>query len=103
MGDFNLHIDWTNQNSHNAVEEKFLQCIWDGFLDQYAEEPIREQAILYRVLCNEKGTIANLAVRDLLGMSNHNMIEFFIKMESEVVDSGIRVLNLNKRKHEDMR
>ena len=67
MGDFNLHIDWANQISHNAVEEEFLECIQDGFLDQYVEEPSRDLAILDWALCNEKGIIANLAVRDPLG------------------------------------
>ena len=60
------------------------------------EEPTREQVILDWVL------IANLAVRDPLGISNCNMIEF-IKMECEVVDSETRVLNLNKGYYEDMR
>lgn len=46
MGDFNLHIDWANQIGHTAVEEEFLECIRDGFLDQYVKEPTREQAIL---------------------------------------------------------
>eukprot|EP00061_Rhincodon_typus_P009269 g32641.t1 len=103
MGDFNLHIDWANQISHNAIQEEFLGCIRDGFLDQHEEEPTRDQAILDWVLCNAKGIIANLAVRDLLGKNNHNMLEFFIKMESEVVASEIRVLNRNKGNYGDMR
>eukprot|EP00061_Rhincodon_typus_P010178 g34263.t1 len=103
MSDFNLYIDWANQISHNAVQGEFLEYIRDGFIDQYVEEPTREQAILDWVLSNEKGIIANLAVRDPLGMSDHNMIEFFIKMENEVVDSETRVLNLNKGNYEYMR
>ncbi|XP_072349850.1 ORM1-like protein 2 isoform X1 [Scyliorhinus torazame] len=103
MGDFNLHIDWTNQISHNAGEEEFLECLRDGFLDQCVEEPTREQAILDWVLCNEKGIIANLALRDPLGMSDHNMIEFIIKMKSEVFDLETQVLNLNQGNYEDTR
>eukprot|EP00061_Rhincodon_typus_P009771 g33527.t1 len=81
MGDFNLHIDWVRQISHNAIKDRFLDCIPDGLLDQYVEEPTRQQAILDWVLCNEKGIIANLAVRHSLGKSDHNMMEFFIKLE----------------------
>eukprot|EP00061_Rhincodon_typus_P004375 g22426.t1 len=81
MGHFNLRIDWANQISHNAVEEELLEGIRDGFLDQYVEEPTREQAIFECVPCNEKGITANLAMPDPLGMSDHNMIEFLIKME----------------------
>eukprot|EP00061_Rhincodon_typus_P008160 g30536.t1 len=96
-------MDWTNQISHNATEEEFLECIWDGFLNQYVEEPTRQQAILDWVLCNEKGIIGNLAVQDPLGMNDHNMVEYFIKMESEVVGLETRVLNLNKGNYENMR
>eukprot|EP00061_Rhincodon_typus_P004200 g21990.t1 len=103
MGDLNLHIDWANQISHNASEEEFLECTRDGFLDQYVEESNRQQVILDWILRNEKGVIANLGVRNPLGMSDHNMIEFFIKMEGEVVDSEFRMLNLNKENYEDMR
>eukprot|EP00061_Rhincodon_typus_P002435 g17564.t1 len=85
------------------MEEEFLEYILDRFLDQYEGEPTREQAILDWVLCNEKGVIANLAVQDPLGMSDHNMIGFFIKLESEIVDSETSVLNHNKGNYEDMR
>eukprot|EP00061_Rhincodon_typus_P009369 g32822.t1 len=32
------------------MEEDFLECMRDGFLDQYVEEPTRERAILDWVL-----------------------------------------------------
>eukprot|EP00061_Rhincodon_typus_P008902 g31943.t1 len=102
MGDFNLHIDWANQISHNAVEEEFLECIRDGFLDQYVEEPTREQPILDWVLCSEK-RIISLAVRNPWGISEYDMIAFFIMVESEVVDVETKVLNLNKGNYGDMR
>ena len=81
---------------HSTIEEEFLECIWDGFLEQYIEEPTREQAILDWVLCNEKGLVGNLVVREPLGTGDHKMVEFFIKVDSDVVDSETRVLNLNK-------
>ena len=48
------------------------------------------------VLCNEKGLVGNLVVREPLGMSDRNMAEFFVKMDNHIVDSETRVLNLNK-------
>eukprot|EP00061_Rhincodon_typus_P004295 g22232.t1 len=79
------------------------ECTRDGFLNQYVEEPTREQAILDWVLCNEKEIIADPSVRDPLGMSDHNMIKSCIKMENEVVDSEAKVLNLNKGNYADLR
>ena len=63
----------------------------------------REQAILDWVLCNEKGLVGNLVERELLGTSDHNMIEFFVKVDNDDVDSETRVLNLNKGNYDGMR
>ena len=103
MGDFNLHIDWVNQIGKGAEEEDFLECMRDGFLNQHVEEPTREQAILDWVLSNEEGLVSNLVVRGPLGKSDHNMVEFFIKMESDIVNSETKVLNLKKGNFEGMR
>ncbi|XP_059824114.1 uncharacterized protein LOC132393193 [Hypanus sabinus] len=103
MGDFNLHIDWVNQIVKGAEEEDFLECMRDGFLNQRAEEPTREQAIPECVLSNEEGLVSNLVVRGPLGKSDHNMVEFFIKMESNRVNSETKVLNLKKGNFEGMR
>uniref|UniRef100_UPI00398E5466 uncharacterized protein isoform X1 n=1 Tax=Pristiophorus japonicus TaxID=55135 RepID=UPI00398E5466 len=103
MGDFNMHIDWANQTGSNTVEEDFLECIRDGFLDQYVEEPTRGEAILDWVLCNERGLISNLVVRGPLEKSDHNMVEFYIRMENETVNSETMVQNLKKGNFEDMR
>ena len=66
MVDFNLPIDWESQINHSTIEEEFLECIRDGFLEQYVEEPTREQVTLDWVLCNEKGLVGNLVVREPL-------------------------------------
>ena len=103
MGDFNLHIDWAHQTGSNAMEEDFLECIRNGFLDQYVKEPTREQAILDWVLCNEGGLISNLMMWDPLGKGDDNMVEFFIKMEGDTVKSETQVLNLRKANFDGMR
>ena len=67
-----------------------------GFLEQYVEKPTKEQAILDWVLGNEKGLVGNLVEREPLGTSDHNMVEFFVKVDNDVVDSETSILNLNK-------
>ena len=94
MGDFNLHIDWSNQVGHG---------IRDSFLEQYVMELTREQAILDLVLCNETGIINDLSVRDPLRRSDHSMVEFKIQMEREKVKSSTNVLCLNKGDYNGMR
>uniref|UniRef100_UPI00398F88A5 uncharacterized protein n=1 Tax=Pristiophorus japonicus TaxID=55135 RepID=UPI00398F88A5 len=103
MGDFNLHIDWSNQIARGSLEEKFIECIRDCFLEQYVTEPTREQAILDLILCNETGKINDLLVKDPLGMSDHNMVEFVIQSEDEEVVSETSVLCLNKGDYSGMR
>lgn len=103
MGDFNFHINWANQTGQGRLEEEFIESIRDGFLEQYVTEPTRGEAILDLVLCNEAGLIKNVIVRDSLGTSDHNMVEFHIQIEGEQVETQARVLSLNKGDYEGMR
>ena len=57
MGDFNLHIDWADQDSTGSLEEEFIELIRDNFPEQHVTEPTRECAILDLDLCNETGKI----------------------------------------------
>uniref|UniRef100_A0A4W3HJ83 B30.2/SPRY domain-containing protein n=1 Tax=Callorhinchus milii TaxID=7868 RepID=A0A4W3HJ83_CALMI len=87
VGDFNLHIDWVNQIGKRMIEEEFIECIRDNYLDQCAEEPTREQAMLDLVLCNEAELIRKLEIKAPRGQSDHNMMQFSIKLKREVVKS----------------
>ena len=42
MGDFNMHIDWLTQVGKGGMEEEFLECCRDSFLEQYVTELMRE-------------------------------------------------------------
>ena len=103
MGDFNMHVDWFNEVGKGSLEEEFVECIRDNFLEQYVMEPTREKAVLDLVLCNETGLINDLIVRDPLGKSDHSMVEFKIGMEGEKVKSNTTVLCLNKGDYDGMR
>jgi len=55
------------------------------------------------VLGNEKGLVDNLVVREPLGKSDHNMVEFFVKVDGDVVDSETRILNLSQGNYDGLR
>ena len=38
MGNFNLYINWSNQVGQGSLEEEFIECIRDSFLEQYVME-----------------------------------------------------------------
>ena len=63
-----------------------------GFLEQLVTEPTREQAILDLVMCNEADLIMELKVKEPLGSSDHNMIEFTLQFEREKLESDVMVL-----------
>ena len=45
MGDFNMQVDWENQVGRRSLEKGFVKCLM--------VEPMREQAVLNLVMCNE--------------------------------------------------
>ena len=67
------------------------------FYNQHVEEPTREQAILDWVLSNEEGLVSSLVVRGPLGKSDHNMVEFFIRMESDIINYRNKGSELKER------
>ncbi|XP_059845547.1 uncharacterized protein LOC132404945 [Hypanus sabinus] len=103
MGDFNMQVDWENQNGTGPQEREFVECIRDGFLEQLVLEPTREKAILDLVLCNELDLIRDLEVKEPLGGSDHNMICFNLQFEKEKGKLDVSVLQLNKGNYGAMR
>ena len=103
MGDFNMQVDWVNNVGSGPKEREFIECLQDGFLEQLVMEPTREQAILDLVLCNEPDLIKDLKVREHLGGSDHNMVEFSLQFERRKVESDVKVLQLNKGNYRGMR
>lgn len=55
MGDFNYHIDCTNQIGKGSLEAELTECIQDDFLEKYIEVPNWEQVISNLVLYNKAG------------------------------------------------
>ena len=96
MGDFNMQVDWENQVGSGSQEKEFMECLRDVFFEQLVSEPTREQAILDLVMCNEADLIRELKVKEPLGSSDHNIIEFSLQFEREKLESDVTVLQLNK-------
>ncbi|XP_059802213.1 uncharacterized protein LOC132378916 [Hypanus sabinus] len=103
LGDFNMQIDWENQNGTGPQEREFVECLRDGFLEQLVLEPTREKAILDLVLCNEPDLIRDLEVKEPLGGNDHNKIRFNLQFEKEKGKSDVAVLQLNKGNYGTMR
>ena len=96
MGDFNCpdlcnSIMPTNNESRNLL--KFIE---DNFLTQTVLEPTRGNNILDLVLTSNENFIENLFVREPLGNSDHNMIEFEINIKSESKVNCTKVPNFRR-------
>ncbi|KAK4811175.1 hypothetical protein QYF61_019806 [Mycteria americana] len=79
MGGFN-HPDicWRDNTAGHKQSKRFLECTGDNFLLQVTEEPTRRGALLDLILTNNEGLVGDVKVKDSLGCSDHEMVEFKI-------------------------
>ncbi|XP_072107366.1 uncharacterized protein [Mobula birostris] len=103
VGDFNMRVDWKNQVDTGSQEREFVECLRDGFLEQLVVEPTKGFAVLDWVLCNEPEVIGEIEVKEPLGGSDHNMIEFTVKLEKEKPKSDVSVFQWSKGNYSGMR
>eukprot|EP00061_Rhincodon_typus_P007139 g28506.t1 len=54
-------------------------------------------------MCSEEDLIRELKVKESLGASEHNMIEFTQQFEWEMLESDVTVLQFSKGDYKDMR
>lgn len=93
MGDFNLRdINWENLTSQSIDPEnynnKFIECVRDCFLTQHVLEPTRQRgrdnpSCLDLVFSNKEELIEDIDYLAPLGKSDHSVIKFKIKLETE--------------------
>eukprot|EP00061_Rhincodon_typus_P004952 g23807.t1 len=83
-----LIADLKERNSWNVYKMVLLE--------QLVEDPTREQGILDLVMYNEADLIRELKVKERLGGSDHNIIEFTLQFEREKLESDVTVLQLTK-------
>jgi len=80
VGDANLQdICWKYNAGKRKQSRRFLECVEDNFLKQLVSVPTRGGASLDLLFTNREGLLGNVVVRGCLGLSDREMIEFFVR------------------------
>ncbi|GAB0192044.1 hypothetical protein GRJ2_001669700 [Grus japonensis] len=97
MGDFN-HADICCRDNTvgHKQSRRFLECINDNFLLQVIEEPMRRGAMLDLVFTIKEGLLGNVKLRDSLGSSDHEMVEFKIFRAARRAHSKLTTLDFRR-------
>ncbi|PKU28782.1 glycerol kinase [Limosa lapponica baueri] len=92
MGGFNHHsICWKDNTEGHKKSRKFLECVNDNFLLQMVEEPCWTLS-----LPTKKGLVGNVKLKDSLGCSDHEMVEFKILRAARRVCSKLTTLDFRR-------
>ena len=84
MGDFNHgNIKWDTLQSRGVEDSTFLCLVQDNFLTQHVLEPTRAARVLDIVLSSQKEFVDNVIIQEPLGSSDHNHLNFNIKIKSD--------------------
>ena len=82
--DFNHgNIKWDSLRSTGVEDQTFLCLVQDNFLTQHVLERTRAARILYIVLSSQKEFVDNVVIQEPLGSSDHNQLDFNIKIKSD--------------------
>jgi hypothetical protein len=96
VGDFNCpSINWQKLTS-NTEDSKMLNFVLDEFLIQFVKEPTRGNNTLDLVLGTDEDIVTGVEVKHPLGSSDHNIVEFQIKMHNTIKKASYQVLNYRK-------
>ena len=104
MGYFNhVHIQWESLESAGGDDHQFLLLTQDCFLTQHVLEPNRGGNVLDLILFSQNEFVDNVSVQEPLGSSNHNHINFNIKVKTGNTYKKTMARNFNKGKYKEMR
>ena len=95
LGDFNLlNISWSavNPYGNDITSSAFCDIIQDYFLYQLISEPTRDGNILDLVLATAPELILGVQVCERLGNSDHDSVEFKIKLKFSKAKLGARMV-----------
>ncbi|GAB0184386.1 hypothetical protein GRJ2_000903900 [Grus japonensis] len=97
MGDLN-HPDicWKDNTAGHKQSRRFLECIDDNFLLQVIEYPTSRGAMLDLVLTNKEGLVENVKLKNSLGCSDHEMVEFQMLRTVRRVHSKLTTLDFRR-------
>ncbi|GAB0205044.1 mitochondrial enolase superfamily member 1 [Grus japonensis] len=97
MGDFNHpNICWKDNSKGHKRSRRFLECVDGNFLLQVIEEPMRRSAMLDLILTNKEGLVGNVKLKDSLGCSDHEMVEFKILRAARTAHSKLTSLDFRR-------
>ena len=105
MGDFNHgHIQWESLESAGGDDHQFLLLTQDCFLTQHVLEPTKGGNVLdLIILSSQNELVDNVKVHEPLGSSDHNQIQFNIKVKIGNAYKKQWRRNFNKGKYKEMR
>ena len=84
MRNFNHgNINWDTLQTTGVEDQKFLCLVQDNFLTQHVLEPTRATKVLDIVLSSQKEPIDTVEIKEPLGSSDHNQLNFNINIKSE--------------------
>lgn len=81
MGDFNFpDIDWSLSLASSAVSQQFVDCIDEAFITQHVNQATRKNSVLDLVFTSEPDMIDTVSVLSSLGSSDHNILQWTVKL-----------------------
>ena len=86
---------------YSGEDQQFKFLIQDSFLIQHVLEPTRGENVLDIVLSSQNELVDDVKIHEPLGNSDHNQIQFYIKVKSESITKQYR-RNFHKGKYKDM-
>jgi len=93
IGDFNFReLRWDKPETL-PDDHPFISCINDNFMYQLVNEPSRNDNFLDLIFSSDENVVENVIVREPLGTSDHNIIEFKLIVSKSRADKS--VLNYN--------
>ena len=113
VGDFNFpSIDWklwsNSLVSEEAISNKFLDSMRDGFWIQNVFEPTRGRkgdtpAVLDLVFSNEKGIISDLEIKSPVGKSDHSLLTYTVNSFHKTGKSVKKIIFYDKGDYSKMK
>lgn len=98
VGDFNFPgINWDSMCSVNSEEDAFLDAVNDKFLHQLVRVPTHTKGnTLDLILCQSKEKIVDIDVQNAAEISDHFVINFWIRTKSETTQKQGLYFNYNR-------
>ena len=81
------NIRWATQQSTGVADQQFMCLVQDNFLTQHVLEPTSAARELDIVLSSQKEFVDNVVIQESLGSSDHNQLNFNIKIKSDKTSS----------------